>query len=192
MNASTSEPLLQRTIRFFLDTPSVGSSATRATLAIRGAVGAVFIVSGLMKFLFENQGPGRFAKIGLPAAHELAYFVGSVEVACGALLLVGLFTRLAAIPLVIDMIVAVATTKVPLLFGPGPEPIAAMPKIGFWAFAYQARLDVTMLIACVYLVVIGAGVWSIDAIRASRSRRSSDRAPGDGARAMNDAPELVG
>lgn len=190
MNASKSEPLLQRTISFF-GSPAVGSRATRATVAIRGAVGAVFIVSGLMKFLFENQGPGRFAKIGLPAAHELAYFVGTVEVACGALLLLGLFTRLAAVPLIVDMVVAVATTKVPLLFGLGPEPVAAMPKVGLWAFAYQARLDVTMLTACVYLVVIGSGLWSIDAIRARRSRRTMG-AQREGAGGLDDSAELVG
>jgi uncharacterized membrane protein YphA (DoxX/SURF4 family) len=140
------------------------SLETRATAAVRGAVGAVFFVSGLMKFLFENQGPGRFAKIGLPAPHELAYFVGVVEVTCGALLLVGLFTRYAAVPLVIDMVVALAATKVPLLFGVGPEPVAAAPKMGFWAFAYQSRLDLTMLSACVFLAVVGGGLWSVDAI----------------------------
>ncbi len=83
-------------------------------------------------------------------------------------MLVGLFTRLAAVPLVVDMIVAIATTKLPLLFGAGPEPVAAPPKTGFWAFAYQARLDATMLLSCVYLVAIGAGLWSIDALLARR------------------------
>jgi hypothetical protein len=66
------------------------------------------------------------------------------------------------------MIVAIVTTKVPLLFGAGPEPVAAMPKTGFWAFAYQARLDVTMLIACGFLVAVGAGLWSLDAILSRR------------------------
>ncbi len=120
------------------------------------------------KFLFDNQGPGRFAKLGFPAAPELATFVGGVEIVCGALLVVGLLTRLAAVPLIVDMVVALLTTKVPLLFGTGPEPVSAPPKMGFWAFAYQARLDATMLLACVYLVVIGAGLWSIDALLARR------------------------
>ena len=152
--------------------PSVGQPS-RATIAVRGAVGAVFVVSGLLKFAFENQGPGRFAKIGLPDPAQLAYFVGSVEVVAGTMLIVGLFTRLATIPLMIDMLVAVATTKVPLLFGPGPEPVAAIPKTGLWAFAYQARLDLTMLTACAYLLVVGAGLWSLDAFLARR--RSGDR-----------------
>jgi uncharacterized membrane protein YphA (DoxX/SURF4 family) len=163
MSTETDSPL--RRARSFFMAPSPGG---RATVAIRAAVGGVFIVSGLLKFVFSNQGPARFAKIGLPAPTELAYFVGGVEVVCGTLLLVGLLTRLAAVPLVIDMIVALATTKVPLLYGPGPEPALAMPKTGFWAFAYQARLDATMLTACVYLAIVGAGVWSVDAILSRR------------------------
>lgn len=166
-----------RSIAAFLLRPSIGQPA-RATLLVRLAVGGVFLSSGLVKFLFDNQGPGRFAKIGLPAATQVAYFVGGVEVVCGALLILGLFVRLAALPLVIDMAVALVTTKLPLLFGAGPEPVAAMPKTGFWAFAYQARLDVTMLVACVFLVTVGAGLWSLDAMLSRRrweGRLMSDR-----------------
>jgi uncharacterized membrane protein YphA (DoxX/SURF4 family) len=147
--------------------PSIGQPS-RATLLVRLAVGAVFLSSGLVKFLFDNQGPGRFAKIGLPAPAQLATFVGAVEVVCGSLLLVGLLVRLAALPLIVDMAVAIATTKLPLLFGAGPEPVAAMPKTGFWAFAYQARLDVTMLLGCAFLAAAGAGLWSIDAVLSRR------------------------
>jgi uncharacterized membrane protein YphA (DoxX/SURF4 family) len=43
-----------------------------------------------------------------------------------------------------------------------------MPKTGFWAFAYQARLDLTMLLACVFLVAAGAGLWSLDALLSRR------------------------
>ena len=156
-----------RSIAAFLLYPSIGQPA-RATFLVRLAVGGVFLSSGLVKFLFDNQGPGRFAKIGLPAATQLAYFVGGVEVVCGSLLFLGLFVRLAALPLVIDMAVALVTTKLPLLFGVGPEPVAAMPKTGFWAFAYQARLDVTMLVACVFLMAVGAGLWSLDAMLSRR------------------------
>jgi len=183
MNANPKGTSYQSIIPLLVD-PAVGSSGPRATVAIRGAVGFVFLVSGMTKFLFENQGPGRFAKLGLPAPHELAYFVGGVEIVCGGLLLVGLFTRLAAVPLVIDMVVAVLSTKVPLLFGPGPEPVAAVPKIGFWAFAYQARLDLAMLSACVYVAIIGAGLWSLDAIRARR--RSSAFESGERIRRARD------
>jgi putative oxidoreductase len=145
-------------------------SAPAATLAVRAAVGAVFIISGALKFLFENQGVGRFTKIGIPFPSLMAPFIGAVEISCGALLVAGLLTRLAALPLIADMAVAIATTKIPLLFGAGPEPVAAAPKTGFWAFAYQARLDFTMLLACVFLAAVGAGAWSLDAWLAKRKQ----------------------
>jgi uncharacterized membrane protein YphA (DoxX/SURF4 family) len=147
--------------------PGIGQPS-RATLLVRLAVGWVFVSSGLIKFLYENQGPGRFAKIGFAAPAGLAHFVGATEILCGAMLACGLFVRVAALPLVVDMIVAIVTTKIPLLFGPGPEPVGAAPKIGFWAFAYQSRLDVTMLVACLFLATVGAGLWSLDALLARR------------------------
>ena len=156
-----------RSLAAFVLRPSIGQPS-RTTLLVRLAVGWVFLSSGALKFLFDNQGPARFAKIGLPAATQLAYFVGAVEVVCGALIVLGLFARLAALPLAVDMVVAIVTTKLPLLFGAGPEPVAAMPRTGFWAFAYQARLDLTMLAACVFLVAAGAGLWSLDAVLSRR------------------------
>jgi uncharacterized membrane protein YphA (DoxX/SURF4 family) len=151
------------------------ASAPAATILIRLAVGGVFVASGLIKFLYANQGAGRFAKLGIPAPELMSNFVGVVEIAAGLLLAVGLATRLAAIPLLIDMLVAMATSKLPLLFGAGPEPVAAAPKVGLWAFAYQARLDSTMLLSCLFLFAVGAGAWSLDAWRTASSRKSSQR-----------------
>jgi putative oxidoreductase len=145
--------------------PNIGRP-TRTTALVRLAVGFVFVSSGIVKFLFDNQGAGRFARIGLPPA--LASFVGATEIVCGLLILAGLFVRVAAVPLVVDMVVAIATTKLPLLLGPGPEPVAAFPKIGFWGFAYQARLDLAMLASCIFLVASGAGLLSLDALLARR------------------------
>jgi uncharacterized membrane protein YphA (DoxX/SURF4 family) len=145
-------------------------STPTATLAIRAAVGGVFFISGLLKFLFENQGVGRFTKIGLPFPSLLAPSIGALELLCGLLIAVGFLTRYAALLLIADMMVAIATTKLPLLSGPGPEPVAALPKTGLWAFAYQARLDVTMLLACGFLAVVGAGAWSLDAWLARRRK----------------------
>src|SRR5438128_2283109 len=80
------------------------SSAPAATLFIRLAAGAVFLTEGIQKFLYPDAlGIGRFTKIGIPAPQFFAPFVGVVEIVCGALFLAGLLTRLAAIPLVIDM-----------------------------------------------------------------------------------------
>jgi putative oxidoreductase len=120
---------------------------------IRLAIGAVFVPEGIQKFLFpDTLGIGRFTKIGIPAPELFAPFVGVCEIVCGALLLMGLLTRLAAIPLVIDMLVAVATTKVPILL-----------KSGFWAMAHEARTDFAMLLGCLFLLIVGAGFCSLDA-----------------------------
>src|SRR6476619_6154219 len=101
------------------------SNAARVTILIRLAVGAVFLSEGIQKFIFANDlGVGRFAKIGIPAPGIAAPFVGIVEIVCGTLILIGLMTRLAAMPLIIDMIVAISTTKIPILLGHG-----------FWAMA---------------------------------------------------------
>ena len=152
-----------------------GGSAPPATILIRLAVGGVFFASGLIKFLYANQGAGRFAKLGIPAPLMTASFVGVVEIAAGILLVVGLATRLAAIPLVIDMLVAIGTSKLPILFGAGPEPVAAAPRVGLWAFVYQARLDSTMLLGCLFLFAVGAGAWSLDALWSESAWKSSGR-----------------
>jgi putative oxidoreductase len=138
-------------------------SAPPATLLVRLIVGGVFFASGAVKFLYNNQGSGRFAKLGIPAPDALAPFVGGLEIVGGVLIIIGFLTRLAAVPLIVDMLVAIASSKLPLLTGPGPEPVAAAPKTGFWAFAYQARLDLTMLLCVAFLLVVGAGAWSVDA-----------------------------
>jgi putative oxidoreductase len=135
--------------------------ATRAPCAvvlIRLAVGAVFLAEGIQKFLFPAElGAGRFLKIGLPNPEFLGPFVGSFEVACGAAVLAGLLTRLAVIPLVTIMLVALATTKVPILVSKG-----------LWAMAHEARTDWAMLLGSVFLLIVGAGVWSADAVLARK------------------------
>jgi len=96
----------------------VQTTAPAATILVRLLVGAVFLSEGVQKFLFANElGTGRFAKIGLPVPELLGPFVGGVEVICGALLIIGFLTRLAAIPLIIDISVAILSTKIPILLG---------------------------------------------------------------------------
>jgi uncharacterized membrane protein YphA (DoxX/SURF4 family) len=120
---------------------------------VRLLVGGVFVAEGMQKFLFpDTLGVGRFVKIGIPAPAVMAPFVGVVEIACGLLLVLGLFTRLAVIPLIIDMLVAIATTKVPILL-----------KSGFWAMVHEARTDYSMLLGCAFLVIVGSGRLSLDA-----------------------------
>lgn len=127
------------------------TKAPAAVVLIRLLVGSVFLSEGIQKFLFPAAlGVGRFAKIGLPHAHLLAPFVGGVEVVCGALVLLGLFTRLAAVPLLAVISVAIWTTKIPLLHQ------------GLWAAAHEARADWAMLLGLLFLLIVGAGSVSVD------------------------------
>jgi uncharacterized membrane protein YphA (DoxX/SURF4 family) len=131
----------------------LASNASTAVILVRLIVGGVFLSEGVQKFLFPGDlGVGRFTKIGIPSPEVMAPFVGVVEIVGGALLLAGFLTRLAAIPLIIDMLVAITTTKIPIL-----------QKSGFWAMAHEARVDYAMLLGCIFLLVAGAGTWSLDA-----------------------------
>jgi len=128
---------------------------SRALLLIRVLVGWVFVSEGIQKFLFPAQlGVGRFEKISIPSPHFMAPFVGTVEITCGTLLLAGLFTRLAAIPLLAVILVAIATTKVPMI-----------AKSGMWSMLHEARTDFSMLLGLLFLLITGAGAWSVDARR---------------------------
>src|ERR1022692_5082337 len=83
-------------------------------LLLRFLVGWVFLSEGIQKFLFPAAlGAGRFEKIGIPAPQFTGPFVGGVEISCGAMLILGIATHYALVPLLIDIGVAIATTKVP-------------------------------------------------------------------------------
>ncbi len=138
----------------------VTSSAPGSVILVRLVVGGVFLSEGVQKFLFPDAlGVGRFVKIGIPAPEIMAPFDGVFEIGCGVLLLAGLLTRLAAIPLIIDMVVAIATTKIPMLI-----------KSGFWAMAHEARVDCAMILGCLFLLIVGAGPWSMDANLSKKKR----------------------
>ena len=130
-----------------LHTDSAGT-----TMIIRLMVGAVFLSEGIQKFLFADKlGAGRFAKIGLTNPDFLGPFVGSFEIICGTLVLLGLVTRLAAIPLLTIILVAIATTKVQLL-----------ADNGFWTMLHDSRTDWAMLLGSIFLLIRGGGNWSVD------------------------------
>src|ERR1039458_3717366 len=130
----------------------LATNAPRATILIRLLVGAVFLSEGVQKFLFPAAlGVGRFTKIGIPAPQFFAPFVGIVEILCGTLLIIGLLTRLATIPLIIDISVAIITTKIPML-----------SSAGFWSTAHEARTDYCMFLGLVFLLLVGSGPFSID------------------------------
>lgn len=132
---------------------------SKTTILIRLMVGSVFLSEGIQKFLFPAiRGAGRFEKIGLPSPDFLANFVGIFEIVCGALILVGLLTRLAGIPTLIIMLVAIATTKT-VIFA----------NDGFWEMMHGSRTDFAMLLGSLFLIIEGGGMWSVDKI-ISRSR----------------------
>jgi uncharacterized membrane protein YphA (DoxX/SURF4 family) len=128
------------------------SLTERAILLIRILVGWVFVSEGIQKFLFPAAlGVGRFTKIGIPYPHFSAPFVGAIEILCGALLLIGFLTRWAAIPLLAVISVAIATTKIPML-----------AKTGWWSMLHEARVDFSMVLGLLFLLVVGAGTFSLD------------------------------
>jgi uncharacterized membrane protein YphA (DoxX/SURF4 family) len=134
------------------------TNAPAVMLLIRLMVGAVFVSEGLQKFLFPDQlGAGRFMKIGLPGPELLAPLVGAFEIGGGTLVLLELLTRLAVIPLLVIMAVALITTKWPML--------AAQ---GFRHMAHESRTDWAMTLGSLVLLIAGAGPRSLDAWLMSR------------------------
>jgi putative oxidoreductase len=126
--------------------------AAAAVIIIRLMVGGVFVSEGIQKFLYPAEvGAGRFEKIGIPAPQTVAPLVACFEIGCGALVLLGAFTRLAVVPLIVIMLTAIATTKIPILMNDG-----------FWKMAHESRTDWSMLLGSVFLLIVGAGAWSVD------------------------------
>jgi putative oxidoreductase len=137
------------------------------TILVRLLVGLiVFLPEGIQKFAYPDLlGAGRFAKIGIPSPEIMGPFVGAVEIICGSLIIIGLLTRLAAVPLVIIMIVAIISTKLPVLVGHDVGMFhlpADMKRFGFWSVMHESRADLTMLLGCIYLAIVGGGKWSLD------------------------------
>ena len=153
------------------------------TILIRLLVGlVVFLPEGIQKLAFPQVlGEGRFARIGIPLPDVMGPFVGTVEILCGVLIILGLFTRLAAIPLIVTMVVAIVSTKIPILLGHDLwifHLSSEMKRTGVWSMLHEARTDLVMLLASIYLLIEGGGRWSLDAwLSSSRS--------GPSARALN-------
>jgi putative oxidoreductase len=128
------------------------TSAFSSIILIRLMVGSVFLSEGIQKFLFPDAlGVGRFLKIGIPMPEFFAPFDGVFEILCGFLIIIGLLTKLAAIPMIINITVAILTTKVPMLV-----------QKGFWITVHEARVDFSMLLGLIFLIIVGAGDLSVD------------------------------
>lgn len=148
------KPLRRKGMIMKLLNSIVCTSAPYSTILIRFMVGAVFLSEGIQKFLFpEIRGVGRFITIGIPFPEIMAPFVGVFEILCGLLMIPGIAVRLASIPLIVIMIVAISSTKIPLLLNDG-----------FWEMAHASRTDYSMLLGSLFILIVGAGYLSIDKV----------------------------
>ena len=135
------------------------------SILVRLSLAGVFVLEGIQKLIYpEILGAGRFERIGIPAPEIMGPFVGWVELICGGLILVGLFSRLAAVPLIITMLVAIFTTKIAILLGPEfmGFSLRNLDRYGFWSFSHETRTDWAMLLGAIYVMLAGGGRWSVD------------------------------
>ncbi|HKH99266.1 MAG TPA: DoxX family protein [Candidatus Sulfotelmatobacter sp.] len=152
-----------RKILQWLTNPPV--EGPKSTILLRVMAGGVFFWEGILKFVYENQGVGRFTKLGMPFPHFTADFVACLEIAGGLLLLTGWLTRLISVPFIIEMIVAILSTKISLYLGTFPLPLPpAPPKVGIWAVLHEVRSEYAQLLTAAFLLINGPGRWSLDAV----------------------------
>jgi putative oxidoreductase len=164
--------MLRKTFDWLMNPPQ---SAPRSTILIRLMAGGVFFWEGILKFVYVNQGIGRFTKIGLPAPGPTAHFVAVLEIVGGLLVMSGFLTRLITVPFVIEMIVAILSTKVALFLGTSPLPLPpAPPQIGIWAVLHEIRSEYAQIMCALFLLVAGPGPWSIDGLLARRRSSAQD------------------
>src|SRR5215469_11767478 len=159
-----SESTMKNIMRWLSQPPVDGPEST---VLLRVMAGGVFFWEGILKFVYVNQGVGRFSKLGMPFPIFTADFVGGLEIVGGLLLMTGLLTRWIAIPFVIEMIVAMLSTKISLYLGTSPLPLPpAPPKVGAWAVLHEIRSEYAQMLVVLYLLINGPGKWSLDALLA--------------------------
>jgi len=127
----------------------------------------------MLKFIYVNQGVGRFTKLGLPFPQATANMVGVLEIVGGILLITGFLTRAIAIPFVIEMLVAILSTKISLYLGTSPLPLPPVPpQIGLWAVLHEVRSEYAQLMTMFFLLLAGPGGWSLDALLVQKSQET--------------------
>ncbi len=162
---------MKKAINWFLHPPVTGQSTI---LILRLMAGSVFFWEGILKFVYTNQGAGRFTKLGFPFPETTAHFIAVGEIVGGLLLIFGLFTRITAFYFIVQMIVAVLSTKIALYFGTSPLPAPpAPPKAGIWAVLHEIRSDYAQILTCLFLLIEGAGRRSLDFIIAASKKAYS-------------------
>jgi uncharacterized membrane protein YphA (DoxX/SURF4 family) len=153
---------IQETWHWLMHPPKDGP---RATLLIRLMTGSVFLWEGILKFVYANQGIGRFTKLGFPAPGFTATFVACVEIGGGILLIVGWLTRPAAIAFIIEMVVAMLSTKISMYLGRSPLPLPpSPPQVGIWAVLHEIRSEYAQLMTSLFLLISGPGPDSVDGL----------------------------
>ncbi|SRR5258706_281472 len=153
---------MKKVITWFINPPVTGQSSI---LILRLMAGGVFFWEGILKFVYVNQGVGRFTKLGFAFPETTAHIIAIGEIIGGLLLIAGLFTRITAFYFIIQMIIAVLSTKIDLYFGTSPLPLPpAPPKLGIWAVFHEIRSDYAQILTCLFLLIEGAGRKSIDFI----------------------------
>ena len=159
---------MKKMINWFLNPPVTGQSTI---LIIRLMAGSVFFWEGILKFVYVNQGVGRFTKLGFIFPETTAHLVATGEIIGGLLLVLGLFTRITAFYFIIQMIVAVLSTKIGLYMGTSPLPLPpAPPKVGIWAVLHEIRSDYAQILTCLFLLIEGAGRRSVDFVIATAKK----------------------
>jgi uncharacterized membrane protein YphA (DoxX/SURF4 family) len=136
-----------------------------AIIFIRLAVGLIFLTQGVLKYIDPHTGLLRFTRIGFPFPGFTAHLVGAFEIACGSMVLIGILTRIAAVPLLVIILTAIATTKIPELF---------RPNQGAWFMVSDARTDFAMTMCLLFLLAAGAGRWSLDGWMGRRGAANQD------------------
>jgi putative oxidoreductase len=157
---------MKNLINWFSNPPVNGQSTI---LILRLMAGGVFFWEGILKFVYVNQGLGRFTKLGFPMPELTANFIATTEIIGGLLLMFGLLTRFVSFWFICEMIVAILSTKISLYLGTSPLPLpSAPPKAGIWAVLHEIRSDYAQLMISLFLLIEGAGKKSIDAILAKK------------------------
>lgn len=135
------------------------------SIFVRLSLAGVFIPEGLQKLTHADVlGAGRFAKIGIPWPEVMGPLVGWVELIAGIMFLVGYASRVAAVPIIVIMIVAIISTKIPILLGREwwMFSLRDLDRYGFLSFTHETRTDWAMLMGAIFLLLSGSGRWSLD------------------------------
>lgn len=134
-------------------------------LLVRIFAGLVFIGEGILKFIYPSLGVILFAQIGFPFPDVIAGSIGILEIVGGLFLILGLFNNLFALIFAIEMVIAFLLTKISIFLGTSPLPLSSdLPQMGFWTFIHEARVDFTQFFAMTFLLILGPGKLSLDAL----------------------------